>query len=128
VPKFLTNEINEPNPDGEFSQSSSLSPLIREAFDARVRALMRLRERSRLEVERAAVDNLVVERMNATHPNTDPNCCAHCGGPEMSAATLKPIGWGIRHTWLHDDCWAPWREARRVAAVAKMATIRIVMP
>jgi hypothetical protein len=81
-----------------------------------------------LEAERAAFDNLLVEQLNATHPDTDPNRCAHCGRLETLDATLLPIGWGIRHAWLHDDCWAAWREARRIAAVAKMATIGIVRP
>lgn len=47
----------------------------------------------RSDASRIAFENLVTERLNATHPNTDPNRCAHCGGPETSAATLKPIGW-----------------------------------
>jgi hypothetical protein len=122
--ELLTNQINAPYPDGGFN----LSPLIREAFEDRVKALMDLRGLSRLGAERAAFDNLLVERMNATHPDTPSERCAHCGRPETPDATLKPIGWGVRHAWLHDRCWPEWREARRVAAIAKMATIGIVRP
>ena len=48
-------------------------------------------------------------------PDTPSDRCAHCGGLEASNAVLKPIGWGVRRAWLHDGCWAPWREARRIA-------------
>ena len=126
--QFARNEIKEPLPDGEFSQLEPLSPLIRDAFETRVMALMGLRGLSHLEAERAAFDNLLVERLNATHPNTPSDRCAHCGAKETPDAVLKPIGWGASHTWLHDGCWSQWREARRVAAIAKMATIGIVRP
>jgi hypothetical protein len=82
----------------------------------------------RSDASRIAFENLVTERLNATHPNTDPNRCAHCGGPETSAATLKPIGWGARHAWLHDDCWSRWREVRRSAVISELASEGIVRP
>ena len=78
---------------------------------------------------RAAFDILLAELLDRTFLRTRrPDRCAHCGGLEASNAVLKPIGWGVRHAWLHDGCSAPWREARRIAAIAKMATMGIVSP
>ena len=78
---------------------------------------------------RAAFDILLAELLDPTFLRTRrPDRCAHCGGLEASNAVLKPIGWGVRHAWLHDGCSAPWREARRIAAIAKMATMGIVSP
>ena len=35
---------------------------------------------------------------------------------------------GNLNAWLHDDCAAPWREARRIAAVSELAAARVVRP
>ena len=77
---------------------------------------------------RIAFENLVTERLNATHPDTDPNRCAHCGKPETLAAILLPIGWGARHAWLHDGCWSAWREKRRAEAIAQLAAMGVTPP
>jgi hypothetical protein len=77
--------------------------------------MMRLRGLSRAEAEALLVDHL-----NAIHPDTDPNCCAHCGKPETPGSTLLPIG-GPRHTWLHSHCWEPWRAQRRAKAEEDLA-------
>ncbi len=74
---------------------------------------MRARSLPRPGAERAAFGIVLVEFLNATHPDTDPLRCAWCGKPEA----LLPIGVGERHAWLHDCCWAPWREDRRKAAI-----------
>ena len=98
----------------------------RQAFEAVVARVMRIRGLPRTEAERAAFEIILIERLNATHPDTDPNRCAHCGKPETPGALLKPIGWGARHTWLHDDCWAAWRAERRIAAIAALAEAGVV--
>ena len=72
---------------------------------------MRARSLPRLEAERVAYEIVLVEFLNRTYPNTASDRCACCGRPETPDATLLPIGVGARHAWLHDDCWAPWREA-----------------
>ena len=48
-------------------------------FERHVATVMRVRNLPRLEAERAAFDIVLVERLNATHPDTDPNRCAWCG-------------------------------------------------
>jgi hypothetical protein len=44
--------------------------------------------------------------LNATHPDTDPTRCGHCGGPETPDATLLPFGVAER---MAKDCWELWR-------------------
>ena len=100
----------------------------RQTFEAAAARVMRIRGLSRPKAERAAFDSLLVERLNATHPDTLSDRCAHCGRLETSGAALKPIGWGARHAWLQDDCWAAWREARRRVAIAELAAMGIVRP
>jgi hypothetical protein len=73
------------------------------------------------EVERATFDIVLVEFLNAIHPDTDPNRCAHCGGAGTPDAWLLPIGVGNTHTWLHSECWNAWRERRRSQAIATFA-------
>ena len=50
-----------------------------------------------------------------TSPDTD-----WCSLLELICALLA-IGLGVRHAWLHDDCWAPWRERRRTDVVTMLA-------
>jgi hypothetical protein len=93
----------------------------RQAFEAAVARVMQSRGLSRAEAERAAFETVLINRLNAIHPDTDPSRCAHCARPETPDATLLPVGWGERHAWLHDACWAPWRERRRAEAIAARA-------
>jgi hypothetical protein len=97
-------------------------------FGARVATVMKVRGLPRLEAERAAYEIILVERLNATHPSTPADRCAHCGRTETPVATLLPIGVGVRHAWLHQDCWARWREERRQAAAAELAAMGIAAP
>jgi hypothetical protein len=91
----------------------------RQAFEAAVARVMQNRGLSHPEAERAAYEILLVEFLNRTHSDTDPSRCAHCA--RVETPTLQPIGWGARHTWLHQDCWAPWRERRRAEVIAALA-------
>jgi hypothetical protein len=122
------NEVEEPIPgsgavrldDFLNSPPPPWSPQ-RQVFEDRVERVMRLRNLPRLEAERAAFEAALIDRLNATHPDTPSDRCAHCGGPETPDAVLKPIGWGERHAWLHSDCWTTWRARRRAEAIAALA-------
>jgi hypothetical protein len=80
-------------------------PPLRQAFENRVDAIMRVRGLPRPEAERLAYEAALIEWLNATHPDTLSDRCAHCGELEEPGATLLPIGVGSRHPWLHRDCW-----------------------
>jgi hypothetical protein len=97
-------------------------------FEMAVLDVMRLRNLPRAEAEKAAYENVVIEFLNATHPNTLTDRCVWCGKLEEPGAALQPIGWGARHVWLHSDCWASWREHRCVEAIAGLAAMRIMRP
>jgi hypothetical protein len=96
-------------------------PPLRQAFEAAVARVMEIRGLPRFEAERAAFDIVLIDLLNAGHPNGDPNRCAWCGTPETPDATLLPIGVGERHAWLHSDCQPPWRALRRARAIAELA-------
>jgi hypothetical protein len=100
----------------------------RQAFEAEVAHVMQIRGPSRREAEIVAFENILVEFLNATHPDTDPNRCARCGGPETPDVTLLPIGVGHRHAWLHRGCWEAWRAQRRVKAEGDLARLGVVKP
>ena len=97
-------------------------------FEDQIIVVQCVRNLPQAEAERAAFDIVLVEFLNATHPDTDPLRCAWCGKPETAGAVLLPIGVGARHAWLHSGCWAPWREGRRKAAEKALAIMGIVEP
>jgi hypothetical protein len=68
---------------------------------------------------RFAFEAVLIDWLNATHPDKLSDRCAHCGKRERPDAVLLPIGVGIRHTWLHRNCWVAWRIQRR----ARLKTI-----
>jgi hypothetical protein len=92
----------------------------RQAFEAEVARVMQIHGLPRPDAERAAFDIILVEFLNATRPDTDPNRCAYCGKPETPDGLLLPFGVD-RHAWLHSGCSAPWRARRRAEAVATLA-------
>ena len=94
-------------------------------FEEKVEVVERVRGLPRLEAERVAFEIVLVEYLNATHPDTDPSRCAECGGHETPDAALSPIGASASHAWLHQDCWAPWRERRRAEAIDQLAAMKI---
>jgi hypothetical protein len=101
-------------------------PPLRQAFENRVELIMRVRGLPRPEAERLAFEAVLIDWLNATHPNTPSDRCAWCGKPEAPGAALLPIGWGAHHAWLHnDDCWALWRERRRAEAIVELAAMGI---
>jgi hypothetical protein len=94
-------------------------------FEGHVATVMRVRRLPRPEAERAAYDIVVVEFLNATHPDTDPNRCAWCGRAETPGGVLLPFGVGP-HAWMHSDCWESWRAQRRAKAEEDLARLGIV--
>jgi hypothetical protein len=94
--------------------SETESDRRRRVLAEKIETVMTIRGLPRPDAERAAFDIVLVEFLNATHPDTDPNLCARCGGPETPDATLLPIGWSDRHAWLHSGCLDPWRAQRRL--------------
>lgn len=103
-------------------------PPLRQTFEGHVAIMMRMRGLSRFEAERAAFENTVVDHLNATHPDTLSDRCAHCGKCETPHAILLPIAVGVRHAWLHPACWAPWREGRRLKAEHDLVRLGVAKP
>jgi hypothetical protein len=115
----LDDLLNPPSPP---------SPPLRQAFETRVDVIMRMRGLPRLEAEPSAYEAVLIEFLNATHPDTPSDRCAHCVKLEESGAPLLPIGLGVRHTWLHNDCWEQWRARRRDRAEDELARLGVVKP
>jgi hypothetical protein len=100
----------------------------RRRFEDRTIVCQRVRNLPQAEAERSAIDIVLVELLDATHPTTDPTRCANCGRPETPDATLLPIGWGERHSWAHPNCWEPWRERRRAEVTDQLSAMGIAKP
>ena len=100
----------------------------RRVLAEKVETIMQPRGLTRPDAKCEAFQPVPIEYLNETHPNSDPTRCAHRGRAETPDATLKPIGWGERHAWLHSDCWAPWRAQRRVKAEDDLARLGVVKP
>jgi anti-anti-sigma regulatory factor len=73
----------------------------RKTFTDNLATILRVRNIPRIEAEKVAFTNTVHAFLDANRPNTPSGRCAHCGEPETPGATLQPIGWGERHSWLH---------------------------
>lgn len=90
---------------------------------------MRVRGLSRPEAERFAFEAILIDHLNATHSSsTDPNYCAHCRRAEAPGRVLLPICVGLRHAWLHPDCWEAWRTRRRAEAIDQLTAMGIAEP
>jgi hypothetical protein len=96
-------------------------------FEDRTIVVQGVRNLPLAQAERAAFDIILVEFLNATHPDTDPGRCAWCGKRELPSNILLPFGVST-HVWLHDLCWAPWRERRLAEAIAELAKAGIAEP
>jgi hypothetical protein len=94
----------------------------------RVWAFMQTKGIELPEAAREAFRHLVAEYSNATHPSTDPMRCAQCDEPESANNVLLPIGAGIRHVWVHNNCWEAWRAARRARVIEELAAMGIIEP
>jgi hypothetical protein len=100
----------------------------RRVLAEKIETVMTIRGLPRPEAEREAIQHILIEYLNATHPDTDPTRCGHCDDPETSDATLQPIGWGDRHAWLHSGCLDPWRAQRRLKAEDDLARLGVARP
>jgi hypothetical protein len=94
-------------------------------FEEKAELVERVRGLPRLEAERVAYKIVLVEFLNRTFPDTPSDRCAYCGRPETQSNILLPIGVGVRHSWLHSDCWEPWRDTRRAKASDELAAAGI---
>ena len=112
-------------PDG-FGAETPEAASWRCFFEEKTDLAERVRGLPRLDAERAAFDIILVEFLNRTHPDTSSDRCAHCRRSETPDAILLPIGVGVRHAWLHPDCWETWRERRRGKAEEDLVRLGIV--
>jgi hypothetical protein len=99
----------------------------RRIFAEKIEIIVTIRGLPRAEAKREALAHVLIEYLKDTHSNTDPTRCAHCGRPETPDQTLLPIGDGDQHTFLHSDCWGPWREGRRRAGVAALTKLGVLV-
>jgi hypothetical protein len=100
----------------------------RRVLAEKIETVVKIRGLPRPEAEHEAFQHVLIEYLNVTHSDTDPNLCAHCGSPETPDATLLPIGWGDRHAWLHSGCLDPWRAQRRLRAEDDLARLGVARP
>ena len=136
---ILRNTRSElsPRPDGMsfeeifgLEKPASVSPTATKwikAFEDNVAAILRVRNAPRVDAERVAFANTVAAFLDANRPDTDPTRCTHCGLSERPN-DLRPMGGGVRHSWVHNDCWEAWSKHRRARAIEALAAMGIVSP
>ncbi len=69
----------------------------------------------------------VIDWLNQNLEPSPPHACAHCGAAASSTSIVLPFG-TERHTWLHNECWAAWRERRHRLAERELASAGIAKP
>jgi hypothetical protein len=109
----------------ELKRRDAIALEWREVFNAHAACVTKVRlDAGPAEVERIAFA-WTLEEFLRSHPiRSSPDRCVHCGGLERPADVLLPFGTdSTSHAWLHDRCWAPWRERRREAAVEELAAL-----
>jgi hypothetical protein len=116
-------------PDG-FGAETPEAASWRCFFEEKTDLAERVRRLPRLEAERAAFDIILVEFLNRTRSDTDPNRCAWCGLTEASPGDLRPYGTDARGVvWLHPErCWRLWSDRRRADAVDALGKMGITEP
>lgn len=76
--------------------------------------------------ETLASEARIVEWLNRNPAPSPAGRCAWCGGCETDSAVVVPFGTELgTHAWLHSECWRPWQQARRAAAVKAFGQIGI---
>jgi hypothetical protein len=93
----------------------------RRLLSEKIETIVKMRGLPRPDAGAEAFQHIVTEYLNQTHPNTDPCVCVHCRGPDLPLTPILPFGVGDSHTWLHSDCWVPWRKRRQAEAIAALA-------
>jgi hypothetical protein len=81
---------------------------------------------ARKEAETRAFACCVVEWLNRYPAPSPPGRCAWRGGAEMPGTIVVPHGTEPNHhTWLHCECYPPWRHSRETEAVAALAAMGV---
>jgi hypothetical protein len=83
---------------------------------------------SQTDAERLAFDDVVTHWL-CLHPAkaSDPRQgCVHCGQREQPGDVLLPVLALGGHTWVHDECWAPWHLQRRREAADALNNLGLV--
>ena len=96
-----------------------------EFYDEKAGVLEYDRELSRAEAEGRALEMCIVEWLNRTLVDSEPDQCAWCGMPEDGNATVLPFGTMKAATWLHGSCWGPWHRRQRQEAESALAEMGI---
>ena len=74
--------------------------------------------------EAHAFEACVVEWFNRNPAPSPAGRCAWCGKREADSASIVPFGTEPgTHSWLHGECWRPWRDVRRAEAVKALSRI-----
>jgi hypothetical protein len=78
-------------------------------------------ELARLEAFDHALSEWLKRSFDLVNAPTDPNSCAHCG--RAGGDALLPVGPNAHgcHTWIHDQCYEPWRKTRQIRALAALS-------
>jgi hypothetical protein len=98
----------------------------RSRFDYRKEIAEHDRGLSRPESERLAFECCVIEWLNATPKPSPAGICTWCGQADMKGSVVLPFGSEPgTHAWLHSTCWPAWQQARRIEAVATLASFGI---
>jgi hypothetical protein len=83
----------------------------------------------RPEAEARAFACGVAEWLNHNFARPPSGSCLACGGADSRHDALLPYGIeSTGHVWLHSLCWGAWYGARKVKAVAALATMGVARP
>ncbi len=83
----------------------------------------------RPEAEARAFACCAAEWLNHNFARSPPGSCLVCGGADSRHDALLPCGIETTgHVRLHSLCWGAWYGARKVKAVAALATMGVARP
>jgi hypothetical protein len=115
---------------GQQATSNTWSPEDwRAFFDERAAIAEHDRGLTHAQAEAEAFAGCVVEWLKRHSVQSSPIICCWCGGIGRQDNELLPFGTeSVGHTWLHSNCWRPWRDRRGREAVAGLTTLGITDP
>jgi hypothetical protein len=83
----------------------------------------------RAEAEAQAFACCVAEWLNRNPAPSRAGHCAWCAERESQSACVLPFGTEPgTHTWLHSDCWPPWRKDRESKATDALRLMGVKPP